>query len=86
MIEQTDKTPELSQETRRLLAELAGSKYFDALNELLSMEFVNVAFSKFMVKGLSSDEKEYWTGYANAAVALLQRLKQINQEGYKDDN
>lgn len=84
MIAELEKIPELSDETKRLLAELGGSKYFDALKELIDMEFVNAAFSQLMTKGLPGDEKEYWCGYGNANVSLLLRLKQINEEMFKD--
>ncbi len=85
MIPELDKIPSLSTESKRLLAELSGSKYFDVLKELVESEFVNLSFSQFMTKGLPNEEKEYWCGYANSSVTLLLRLKEINQEVFRDN-
>lgn len=72
----------LTKEEERLIAELAESKYFDALNCLKDFLSKKVALSNNM----TNEELRYWLGFAAGVESMSAMIddikKRIQQEGF----
>lgn len=77
----------LTKEEERLLAELAESKYFDALEHLKNTQAA-LGVSSLLTKTLPNEELRYWQGFVAGVAAIPEFVKQIRdkiqKEGFGD--
>lgn len=77
----------LTKEEERLLAELAESKYFDALEHLKNTQAAQ-GVSSLLTKTLPNEELRYWQGFVAGVAAIPEFVKQIRdrvqKEGFGD--
>ena len=73
----------LTKEEERLLAELAESKYFVALEHLKNTQ-ASQGVSNLLTKTLPNDELRYWQGFVAGVAAIPEFVKQIRDKVHKE--
>lgn len=73
----------LTREEERLLAELAESKYFDALEHLKNTQAAQ-GVSSLLTKTLPNEELRYWQGFVAGVAAIPEFVKQIRDKVQKE--
>jgi len=73
----------LTKEEERLLAELAESKYFDALEHLKNTQAAQ-GVSSLLTKTLPNEELRYWQGFVAGVAAIPELIKQIRDKVHKE--
>lgn len=73
----------LTKEEERLLAELAESKYFDALEHLKNTQAAQ-GVSSLLTKTLPNEELRYWQGFVAGVAAIPEFVKQIRDKVQKE--
>jgi hypothetical protein len=80
-----DEVPKLDKETKRLVAELGGNKYFDALKELAEYEIIVKASEVINNPSTPNDIRMEQIGRTNGIKDLLCRIREIQQEVFESD-
>lgn len=73
----------LTTEEERLLAELAESKYFEALEHLASLQ-AGQGISTLLNKDLPNEELRYWPGFVRGVRTIPDLIKQIRNKFQKE--
>ncbi len=73
----------ITKEEERLLAELAETKYFSALEHLKNMQ-AGQGVSSLLVKTLPNEELRYWQGFVAGVAVIPEIIKDIQNKLRKE--
>lgn len=85
MIPGLDNIPKLSKETISLITDLGSSKYYGALKELVEFELLPDIDANLSNPANSNDQMRESQGQKNGIIKVLNRIKQISEEHYRDN-